>query len=235
MKPCNYDAITFDVYGTLIDWEPAILDRLENWADRNGVSVSRNALLDAFDRARAHYQTLVPCRDYPRVLRSAFAYVADEHGIAPDLAEQVSFGSSVGDWQPYDDSVEALARLKERFVLGAFTNMDDASFAKSHALLGSCFDVIVTAERAQAYKPAMRHFVLGLTDLAARDIPPHRVLHVAQSLRADVRPANLLGQDVVWINREGRGLGHTGFGAELAAPMASFTSMKDFTEAFLNG
>lgn len=234
MKPGNYDAITFDVYGTLIDWEPTILDRLENWADRNGVSVSRNALLDAFDRARAHYQTLVPCRDYPRVLRSAFAYIADEHGIAPDPTEQATFGEAVGDWQPYDDSVDALTRLKEHFVLGAFTNMDDASFAKSHALLGNCFEIIVTAERAQAYKPAMRHFVLGLTDLAARDIPPHRVLHVAQSLRADVRPANLLGQDVVWINREGRGLGHKGFGAELAAPMASFTSMKDFTEAFLN-
>ncbi|MBO6520521.1 MAG: HAD-IA family hydrolase [Rhodospirillales bacterium] len=233
MQPGNYDAITFDVYGTLIDWEPTILDTLEAWAARNGITATRPALLDAFDRARAHYQTLQPCRDYPRVLRSAFAYIADEYGVAPGAEEQNAFGASVGDWPPYKDSIDALSRLKARYVLGAFTNIDDASFAKSHARLGGCFSVIVTAERAQAYKPALRHFVLGLTDLAAREIPLHRVLHVAQSLRADVRPANLLGQDVVWINRTGRGLGHTGFGAELAEPMATFASMKAFVDAFL--
>ncbi len=233
MQPGDYDAITFDVYGTLIDWEPTILDTLEGWAARNGVTATRDALLDAFDRARAHYQSLSPCRDYPRILRSAFAYIADEYGVVADPAEQRAFGGSVGDWPAYEDSTAALPRLKGHFTLGAYTNMDDASFAKSHARLGDCFEVIVTAERAQAYKPALRHFVLGLTDLAARDIPPERVLHVAQSLRADVRPANLLGQDVIWINRTGRGLGHTGFGAELAEPMASFTSMKEFVDAFL--
>lgn len=233
MQSGNYDAITFDVYGTLIDWEPTILDTFGTWAQRNNITAERKDMLEAFDRARAHYQTLSPCRDYPRVLRSAFAYIADEYGVIPDPDEQASFGQSVGDWPAYDDSVSALARLKEHSVLGAYTNMDDASFAKSHTRLGECFEVIVTAERAQAYKPAMRHFVLGLTDLAARGIPPHRVLHVAQSLRADVRPANLLGQDVVWINRKGRGLGHTGFGAELAVPMVSFSSMQEFVDAFL--
>ena len=233
MKAADYDAITFDVYGTLIDWEPTILDTLQDWAGQNGINTSRAELLDAFDRARAHYQTLTPCRDYPRVLRSSFAYIADEYGILPDPEEQHTFGQSVGEWPAYKDSNAALARLKEKYILGAFTNMDDASFAKSHARLNNCFDIIVTAERAQAYKPSLRHFVLGLTDLAARQIPPHRVLHVAQSLRADVRPANLLGQDVVWINRTGRGLGHTGFGAELAVPMAKFNSMEAFVEAFL--
>jgi len=233
MQAADYDAITFDVYGTLIDWEPTILDTLEDWAKRNSIDAARTDLLDAFDRARAHFQTLSPCRDYPRVLRSAFAYIADEYGIIPDPEEKSAFGQSVGDWPAYADSVDALARLKTRFLLGAYTNMDDASFAKSHARLGDCFDIIVTAERAQAYKPALRHFVLGLTDLAARNIPPQRVLHVAQSLRADVRPCNLLGQDIVWINRTGRGLGHTGFGAELAVPMATFNSMEAFVAAFM--
>jgi 2-haloacid dehalogenase len=233
MHPDNYDAVTFDVYGTLIDWEPTIIATLTDWAARHGIKTTPADILEAFDRARAHYQTLTPCRDYPRVLRSAFAYFADEHGILPDPEEQAAFGQSVGDWPAYADSVDALARLKTRFLLGAYTNMDDASFAKSHARLGDCFDIIVTAERAQAYKPALRHFVLGLTDLAARNIPPHRVLHVAQSLRADVRPCNLLGQDIVWINRTGRGLGHTGFGAELAVPMATFNSMEAFVSAFM--
>ncbi len=161
------------------------------------------------------------------------AITFDVYGTLIDSEAQIRFGNSVADWQPYSDSNAALARLGERFVLGALTNMDDASFAKSHARLGNCFEVVVTAELAGAYKPAPRHFVLGLTALAERNIPPHRVLHVAQSLRADVRPANLLGQDVVWINRQGRGLGHAGFGAELAEPMATFPTMESFVTKFL--
>lgn len=231
--PDAYDALTFDVYGTLIDWEPAILDRLEDWARRNGVGAARTDLLEGFDRARAHYQALSPCLAYPTVLRSAFSYIANAYDVVPDPAERDDFGRSVPEWLPYADTNDAMARLKERFTLGALTNMDDASFAKTHAHLNGCFDVIVTAERAQAYKPSLPHFVLGLTDLATRGIPPKRVLHVAQSLRADVRPANLLGLDVVWINRTGRGLGHTGFGAELAVPMAEFPTMQAFVETFL--
>ncbi len=230
----NYDAITFDVYGTLIDWEPAILATLQRWIEAEGAAMDDAALLDGFDRARAHYQSLSPARPYPRVLRSAFAYIADELGLIISSEEQTRFGNSVGDWQPYPDSIEALARLRECYVLGALTNMDDASFAKSHALLGNCFEVIVTAETAGAYKPSLRHFVLGLTKLAERKIPPQRVLHIAQSLRADVRPANLLGQDVVWIDREGRGLGHRGLGAELAEPMATFPTMELFVSYFLD-
>jgi 2-haloalkanoic acid dehalogenase type II len=229
----NYDAITFDVYGTLIDWEPAILATLRHWIEAEGAAIGNAALLECFDRARAHYQSLTPARPYPRVLRSAFAYIADELGVEISSEAQSRFADSVGDWQPYPDSVDALAQLRERFVMGALTNMDDESFAKSHAHLGNCFDVIVTAERAGAYKPSLRHFVLGLTDLAERKIPPQKVLHVAQSLRADVRPANLLGQDVVWIDRAARGLGHSGFGAELAKPMATFPTMESFVSKFL--
>ena len=231
---CNaYDALTFDVYGTLIDWEPAILARLSEFLEGQGIAPGRPAILDAFDRARAHYQVLQPARPYPRVLASAFAYIADEFGAEIDRAAQQAFAASVGEWPAYDDSLGAMARLGDRFKLGALTNMDDASFAKSHARLGNCFDVVVTAERSGAYKPALPHFVLGLTDLAAQGIPPARVLHVAQSLRADVRPANLLGLDVVWIDRADRGLGHTGFGAELAQPLAAYPSMAAFTDAFL--
>jgi len=233
--PDTYDALTFDVYGTLIDWEPAILDRLQDWAARNEVEATRNDLLEGFDRARAHYQALTPHVPYPAVLRSAFSYIANTYDIVPDADERAAFGQSVPEWLPYADTNDAMARLKEKYTLGALTNMDEAQFAASHARLNGCLDVIVTAERAQAYKPSLPHFVLGLTDLAARGIPPKRVLHVAQSLRADVRPANLLGLDIVWINRKGRGLGHTGFGAELAVPMAEFPTMEAFVDALLGG
>jgi 2-haloalkanoic acid dehalogenase type II len=234
MRPDDYDAITFDVYGTLIDWEPMILMRLRAWADRHGASPSDAALIEAFDRARAHYQTLSPARPYPRILELSIAYVAGEWGGRPDPEEQQAFGASVAEWPAYPDSVAALARLKQRFVLGALTNMDDTSFAHSAKRLGEPFEMVVSADRAGAYKPSLRHFVLSLTDLAARGIPPHRVLHVAQSRRADVRPCNLLGQTVVHIDRPGKALGHTGFGAELALPDARFETMAAFVETLLS-
>ncbi len=233
IDPDSLDAVTFDVYGTLIDWEPEILAKLRAWATAHGVAPSDAEIIDAFDRARAHYQTLSPARPFPRILELSIAYVAGEWNGSVARSAQDSFGRSVGDWPAYPDSVGALARLGERFVLGALTNMDDASFALSAARLNDPFDITVTAQRAGAYKPALRHFVLALTDLAARGIPPHRVLHVAQSRRADVRPCNLLGQRVVRIDRPGKALGHTGFGAELAAPDARFETMADFVEAFL--
>lgn len=233
MNPRDFDAVTFDVYGTLIDWEPGILARLRAMADRLGAAPADTELIDAFDRARAHYQALAPARPYPRILELAIAYVAGECGGTVAAGEQSSFGHAVADWPAYPDSVAALARLKKRFLLGALTNMDDASFAQSSARLGEPFGLIVTAEAAGAYKPALRHFVLGLTDLAARGIPPQRVLHVAQSRRADVRPCNLLGQAVVHIDRPGRALGHTGFGAELAVPDARYDSMAAFVDRFL--
>ena len=239
MRPDDFDAITFDVYGTLIDWEPSILARLRacvdsQGADGQGATPTDAELIDAFDRARAHYQMLSPARPYPRILELAIAYVAGEWGGRVDPGEQQAFGASVGEWPAYDDSVAALARLKERFMLGALTNMDDASFALSRARLHEPFEILVTAERAGAYKPSLRHFVLSLTDLAARGIPPHRVLHVAQSRRADVRPCNLLGQPVVHIDRSGKALGHTGFGAELAVPDATYPTMAAFVQAFVD-
>ena len=107
----KYDAITFDVYGTLIDWEPTILATSGRWINAKKAVIDDAALLDWFDRARAHYQALSPARPYPRVLRSAFAYIADELDLDVDLEERTRFGNSVGDWPPYPDSVTALARL----------------------------------------------------------------------------------------------------------------------------
>ena len=128
MKAANYDAITFDVYGTLIDWEPAILSALGTWAKKNDIDADNRALLDAFDRARAHYQALSPARDYRRILRSAFTYVANEFELQADAHEREAFGNAVSTWPAYDDSVAALAKLKEKFVLFPIIIMDKRLF-----------------------------------------------------------------------------------------------------------
>lgn len=231
MNFSGYKALTFDVYGTLIDWEPHIAAFLQDWGARNGVSASDEELISAYDDARAHYQTLKPAWAYPEVLKSSFSYICDRWRVPVIPSEQEAFAASVKDWEPYPDVVEALAYLKQHFLLGAMSNIDDASLKLSIAKMQVEFDIVVTAERVGAYKPAMPHFIHAANDLGKAGVSVNEQLHVAQSLRADIRPANDLLLAHVWINRDGRLLGRKGYGAELAVPQNEFASVGDLAEA----
>ncbi len=230
----KFKSLTFDVYGTLIDWEPSILAFLEAWASRNGVKASHEELLKAFDDARAHYQQLKPAMLYPEVLKSCYSYICDRWRIQPDRKEQEKFSLTVGDWEPFPDVPESLRYLKQFFKLGALSNIDNHSLSLSMKKMGVEFDVIATAERVGSYKPGLPHFVAGLTDLAGMGILPHENLHIGQSLRADIRPGNLLGLTTAWINRGERTLGLVGLGAELAAPDLRYSKLADLVEAHKN-
>lgn len=231
MDFARFKALTFDVYGTLIDWEPYIAAFLQKWAHRNEVSASNAELLGAYDDARAHYQTLKPALLYPEVLKSSYAYICDRWRKPVDTAEQQAFADSIQGWEPFPDTVESLSYLKKHYVLGAMSNVDEASFKYTHEKLGGLFDFVVTAERAGAYKPDMPHFIIAANELGKRGISYEEQLHVAQSLRADIRPANDLRLANVWINRGKRRLGQKGHGAELAVPDIEFASLAYFVEA----
>jgi 2-haloacid dehalogenase len=210
----DFDVLTFDCYGTLIDWESGIVDAL----GRAGVSGEPDALLEQFARHEADLEA-GPYRRYREVLAEA----ARRMGASEDAA--VTFGGSVADWPAFADSAAALARLKERFRLGVITNCDDDLFAASNAKLGVEFDWVVTAEQAGGYKPGLKGFELALERI---DVPRERILHVAQSLFHDHVPAKALGLTTVWIDRRhDRG----GFGATPpaeATPDARFPSMAAF-------
>jgi len=231
MKFATFKALTFDVYGTLIDWEPHIVRRLRSWAQRNDVSASDAELLSAFDDARAHYQKRRPAMAYPEVLCSSFAYVCDRWRKQVDQGEQKEFSDSVKEWEPFSDTIEALGYLKQHFLLGALSNIDEVSLGHSIKKMGVEFDIVVTAERAGSYKPDMPHFIFAANDLGAAGVTVQEQLHVAQSLRADIRPANELRLANVWINRGARQLGQKGHGAELAVPDIEFASLTEFVEA----
>ena len=231
MRVSDFEALTFDIYGTLIDWEPHIIAFFRAWAARNGVEAADRELLAQFDRARAHYQQLRPALPYPEVLRSAYAYICNHWRKSVDVPEQEAFGASVEDWQPFPDTVEGLAYLKRHVKLGALSNIDDRSLSFSIEKMRVEFDIVVTAERAGAYKPSYPHFVVALNDLGAMGIAPAKLLHVGQSLRADIRPANSLGITSAWIRRAGRTLGSTSHGAELAVPDATFATLAELVEA----
>jgi len=202
----GYEAMTFDTYGTLIDWEAGILSAFGPALRARGVAASDNDLLERYARHEAGLEAgaYLP---YVEVLGRAFAGVCGDLGFPPDAREVAAFSASVGDWPAFGDSAAALARLKRRFRLGVVTNCDDGLFALSNARLGVDFDWIITAEQAGSYKPSHRNFELAFTRI---EVPRERIIHVAQSLFHDHVPAKALGMTTVWVDRRG---GREGCGA----------------------
>jgi 2-haloacid dehalogenase len=206
----RFDVLTFDCYGTLIDWEAGILAGLRAPLAAHGIAAPDDALLEAFARHEAELEA-GPYRPYREVLGEVLEAMLGHFGQAATLDERAAFGGSVADWPAFADSPAALARLHERFKLGVITNCDDDLFTASEARLGVSFDWVVTAQQARRYKPNPRGFELMFERVG---LPPARILHVAQSLFHDHVPAKRLGLSTVWVDRRG---GQPGSGATPAA------------------
>jgi len=206
----RFDALTFDCYGTLIDWETGILAGLRSVLGRRGIEPPDDELLERYAASEAAAEA-GPYRRYREILGGALLDVARAYGIEPTAAEVAVFGGSVVDWPAFPDSADALARLAERFRLGVITNCDDDLFAASNRRLGVTFDWIVTAEQVGSYKPSERNFE---TAFARIDVPRERVLHVAQSLFHDHVPARRFGLSTAWVDRRHD---RPGFGATPSA------------------
>jgi 2-haloalkanoic acid dehalogenase type II len=235
LRLSDFDAVTFDVYGTLIDWEPSIILFLHGWAHRNNVSSSRHDLLMAFDRARAEIQQERPAHLYPETLRRCFDRISAEFGVAVDPQDREAFAVTPHQWPAYPDSHDGLMALQARAKVGALSNIDNASLESSCRHLDFRFDLVVTAELVGAYKPDWPHFQTALAELAALGIRRERILHVGQSLRADIAPANRLGLKCAWINRPDRLLGLSGEGAADARPDLTVSSLQELVAAITVG
>ena len=154
----DFDAITFDVYGTLIDWEPSIIAFLGQWAVKHAIPATGEALLKAFDNARAEIQQERPAKLYPAVLTACFERICSQYATPVDEPTRDEFSRSPHTWQPYADSHAGLIALQAHAKVGALSNIDEASLASSCAHLDFKFDLVVTAERVGAYKPDKRQF-----------------------------------------------------------------------------
>jgi len=219
----TFDALTFDCYGTLIDWEAGILAALRPLV---GGAAGDETVLEAFARHEAQLEA-GPYLPYREVLAGCLRGVGEALGFEPSEAEQAAFGASVADWPPFPDSPSALARLKERFKLGVITNCDDDLFAASNRRLGVEFDWVITAQQARGYKPRRENFEFALERI---DVPRDRILHVAQSLFHDHVPAKALGMTSVWIDRR---QGRAGGGATppaSAMPDLTMPDLKTFAD-----
>jgi len=231
----SYKALSFDCYGTLIDWEAGILDALRPWLSRVGCSLEQDRLLEAFARCESAIEQEHPDWLYPDVLREVVDRLSRELELPADPADRDRLAASVGDWPAFSDSKAALAALGSRFELLILSNVDQASFARSNARLDVTFELIITAQDVGSYKPDLANFQQLLEACARRGIEPDQLLHVAQSLHHDIEPARELGLSCVWIDRRGRAAGH---GATMppkgdVRADATFASLREFAEASL--
>ena len=228
----QYDAVTFDCYGTLIDWDTGVANVLGPWAAHIGFQGRIADLIECFSQRQQEQQRIRPALNYREVIREAFRQAAADFGAeaaAPDLD---AFCSGVGDWPAFPDTVDALRDLKARGLhLGVVSNVDNASFRETQQRLGHLIDTIVTAETVGAYKPDLEMFEALFAALKVKGVARTRILHVAQSRFHDIAPGAEIGLDVIWIDRRH---GRPGKGATIpaeATPLERFTSLEEFCGA----
>jgi 2-haloacid dehalogenase len=202
----NYEALTFDCYGTLIDWESGIWGALQPTLISHHISVTRDQALELYGELESEAER-GEYHDYKTVLRMVLEGLGSRLGFTPTPMQLQQFADSVKDWPAFPDSASALHALKKKYRLAIVSNIDDDLFAFSAKRLQAQFDWIITAQQAKSYKPSLNNFQLAFQRI---QLPTGKILHVAQSLFHDIAPAKTLGLATVWVNRRHD---QTGFGA----------------------
>jgi 2-haloacid dehalogenase len=192
----QFEWLSFDCYGTLINWEAGILGYVAPILQRKGRTVADDDILNLYSEFEPRRQQ--PYSRYRDVLSSIMKDFAAEFRIALTDDEVRGLAESICDWQPFPDTVRALQRLKSRYKLAVLSNIDDDLFSLTVPKLGVELDALVTAQQVQSYKPSSRNFETLLRRIG---VEKSRLLHVAESLYHDVVPARSLGIATVWVNR----------------------------------
>ena len=197
IKLSSFEVLTFDCYGTLIDWESGILRAVERVLGAHGHDLPPAEILEHFARFESTIQA-GPYRTYRDVLSRVVDEFGRELGFVPGPGERASLPESIARWAPFDDTVAALRILASRYRLAVISNVDDDLFAGTARALNVDFDVLVTAQQARSYKPSLNNFELAGARMA---VDKQAWLHVAESLFHDIAPARRLGFATVHVNR----------------------------------
>ena len=195
----RFDVLTFDCYGTMIDWETGIVAAAQAIATAHGLAADPARILALYGELEPEIEH-GEYKTYRTVLERVMRAMASRLGFAATDAECAAFAESVKRWPPFPDSPAALATLHRRFKLGVISNVDDDLFAASEKQLGVTFDWVVTAAQVKSYKPSLNNFLRAHERIG---VPRERILHVAQSRFHDIAPAKALGMTAVWVNRRG--------------------------------
>jgi 2-haloalkanoic acid dehalogenase type II len=198
MSDRPYDVITFDCYGTLIDWERGIRDAFSAAAFAMRLPMDPEAAVRLYVEIEAAVEAGA-YRRYHAVLAETARRIATRLGWALPESRAGFLAESMPAWPPFPDTNPALRRLIDAgYRLGILSNVDDGLLAWTRRHLAVPFEIVVTAQQAGSYKPAPRHFTM-----ARELIGEQPWLHAAQSYFHDVMPARALGIPVAWINRKG--------------------------------
>lgn len=233
MKLSDYGVLTFDVYGTLIDWERGMIDGLKPLTDKVGRNLTPDEILEAHAYHESTLQRWTPAKNYSDLLSVVYRRLSEEWGVDVSWEECQAYGLSVRQWPAFDDSRAALAYLQRYYKLVVLTNTDNVSFSGSNARLGVQFDVVYTAEDIGSYKPDDRNFDYMLEMLARQGIQKHEILHTAESMFHDHAPANKHGLANLWIYRrhDKDGFGATVNPGEMPRYDFRYNTMADLVKA----
>ncbi len=196
----QFEAITFDCYGTFIDWESGILSGLRPVLAAHSVQLNDDEILEHFGKFESEIEA-ANYQIYKNVLCDVMQRFAEHYNFTLTNQEKNALVDGFTEWKPFSDSVAALHQLKTKFKIGPLTNCDNDLFAISNNYLQTDFDWILTAEKIGSYKPSENNFHYAIDYLAKRDIPKDKILHVAQSIFHDIVPAKKLGLTTIWVNR----------------------------------
>lgn len=210
IKLDKYEVLTFDCYGTLIDWESGMLAALRPVLLVHNAKLNDEQILELFAEIETE-QEEGEYTKYREILRRVVQKFGERLGFETNPTELDFLANSIKNWQPFPDTVETLKNLKNKFKLAVISNIDDDLFAGSATNLDIDFDWIITAEQAKSYKPSLHNFELAIEKIG---LPSEKILHIAQSIYHDIIPANSLGLSTVWVNRRGS---KEGFGATPSA------------------
>jgi 2-haloacid dehalogenase len=193
----RFSIITFDCYGTLIDWETGILGAIRPILDAHNAHLSDPDILRMYGAIEAEEES-GEYRRYREILQAVVRGFGTRLGFVPSEKEQHSLPNSLANWKPFRDTVAALRQLKQKFKLGILSNIDDDLFSATAPQLEVEFDYVITASQAHAYKPSLDIFRLAQKRIG---LPIEQWLHAGQSIYHDVIPAQSIGVATVWVNR----------------------------------
>lgn len=233
MRLTDFKALTFDCYGTLIDWESGMIAALKPLTSEVSRPLSRDEILQAHARHESTQQAQVPTRLYSQILSVVYKRLAEQWGVSVTVEECETYGRSVRDWPAFPDSPGALQYLKKFYKLIILSNVDNKTFSYSNEKLGVEFDAIYSAEDIGAYKPADANFDYMLSHVGDLGLEKGDLLHTAESMFHDHAPANRYGLASCWIYRryEQEGFGATMHPGEMPKYDFRFTSMAELAKA----
>jgi 2-haloacid dehalogenase len=233
MRLRDFKVLTFDCYGTLINWESGMVEALKPLTARLPKPLPRDAILMAHARHEAAQQIETPAMRYRDLLAVVYKRLAEEWGVPVPWEECTAYGRSIGSWPAFPDSAQALAYLKKFYKLVILSNVDNESFALSNKRLEVTFDAIYTAQDIGSYKPTIRNFRYMLEKLKTLGVKRSQILHTAESLFHDHAPANKMRLASCWIHRrhEQQGFGATMYPGKRPKFNFRFTSMAEMAAA----